>query len=564
MTPRSGVPFGTRMCLRSLITGTLLIALTGCPTEGGPCKATTDCAKGRTCCDGKCLDTENDRNNCGACGAVCEFANVVPSCKVGRCQFQCQAGFGNCNDVREDGCEVRTIDSPDDCGVCGRVCTSVNAASSCAQSLCGLGACSTGFADCDQEPTNGCEVDTRVEVAHCSGCNQRCSLPNASARCEASTCEVSGCDAGFGNCDLLSANGCESPLGNDALNCGRCGLVCGPQQLCADFRCRATELILFGGALSFSMGNTTNDVFRFDLISNTFTQLNPATPNGPIPGRAGHVATFDLPRNRMLVWGGVDGAGTLVPTEVWALDFTVVPPAWRKVVTTGAPPSERFGAAAALDGVNSKWYVFGGSTELGTGLSELFVFELATNNWSQVHGRNAPGAPGDRINAMAAFDPAAKEFVVFSGNNSASMDIRELWRFDVTARLWKTPPISTGPIARVKGALYDGSPVHLFSGIAGLLSSPASMLEDFWALDVRATTPWTLQTAFGPVGRLSAASAARDGKLYLFGGGATGSAGQTEFTDLWVADPVAQTWTRLNEGLLTPPTGKLQATMVGR
>ena len=73
-----------------------------------------------------------------------------------------------------------------------------------------------------------------------------------------------------------------------------------------------------------------------------------------------------------------------------------------------------------------------------------------------------------------------------------------------------------------------------------------------------------MQTAFGPTGRLSAASAARDGKLYLFGGGATGASGQNEFTDLWVADPVAQTWTRLSQGLVTPPTGKLQATMVGR
>ena len=175
-----------------LLTPLLLSALSGCPPAEGPCKSTADCVKGRSCCEGKCLDTENDRNNCGGCGAVCEFANVVPSCKVGRCQFQCQAGYGNCNDVRDDGCEQRTFDSAENCGVCRRACVSTNASSVCAVSLCGLGTCSTGFGDCDQEPTNGCETDTRIEVAHCGGCNQPCALPQAQVRCEASACAVSG------------------------------------------------------------------------------------------------------------------------------------------------------------------------------------------------------------------------------------------------------------------------------------------------------------------------------------------------------------------------------------
>ncbi|MDP1827994.1 MAG: kelch repeat-containing protein [Archangium sp.] len=542
-----------------------LLALTGCPTESTTCKTTTDCAKGRSCCDGKCLDTENDRNNCGACGAVCEFPNVVPSCKVGRCQFQCQAGFGNCNDVREDGCELRTIDSPDNCGVCGRVCMSTNASSVCAQSLCGLGTCSADFADCDMEPVNGCEIDTRIEANHCGACNQVCQLPHATSFCEASTCKVSGCDGGYGNCDLLDPNGCETVLPSDPLHCGRCNAACGPAQICVASQCRATELIIFGGALSFTMGNTTNDVFRFNLGANTYTQLNPATPDGPIPGRGSHVAAFDGPRNRMVVWGGIDGAGTLAPNDTWALDFAVVPPAWRKLVTTGTPPSPRFGPAAALDAANSKWYLYGGSTDLGTGLSELYVLDLATNSWSQVHGRNAAGAPGDRINAVAAFDPTAGAFVVFSGNHSGTRaDLRELWHFDVVSRMWRTPPLSTGPVARAKGALFDGTPVYLFSGIASLLQAPASMVDDFYSLDVSATTPWTMQPALGPVGRFSAAHASRDGRLYVFGGGTTGASGQSEFRDLWSYDPVTQAWSRLHDGTGVVPTGKLTASMVGR
>ena len=552
------------MFTRALSGTALLFLLTACPTEGGPCKATSDCQKGRTCCEGKCLDTENDKNNCGGCGQICAFPNVVPSCKVGRCQFQCQAGFGNCNDVREDGCELRTIDSADNCGVCGRGCMSINASSVCAQSLCGLGTCNPGFANCDQEPVNGCEIETRADVNNCAACGNVCQLPHASSRCEASTCEVEGCDAGYGNCDLLSPNGCEAELAADAMNCGACGKVCWPGQYCGGALCHARELIIFGGQLNFTMGNTTADVFKFDLVSNTFTQLNPATPDGPILGRQGHVATFDFARNRMVVWGGIDGAGTLSTTDTWALDFTVTPPAWRKVTTSGTPPSARFGMAAAQDVANAKWYLFGGSTDLGAPLSELFTFDLATNTWAQVHGRNSTGAPIDRTNAVAAFDPSARKFVLFGGNNLARMDLRELWTFDVTARTWTQLPMS-GPIARSKGAFFDGSPVHLFSGIASLLTPPASMVLDFWSLEVSAATPWTQLPVTLPNARFSAASIAREGKLYVFAGGSTVGSTQTVFTDLWVSDPASGgSWTRLNEGLTTAPTGLLNASMVGR
>jgi len=221
--------------------------------------------------------------------------------------------------------------------------------------------------------------------------------------------------------------------------------------------------------------------------------------------------------------------------------------------------------AAALDAANSRWYLFGGSTELGAGLSELFTLDLSTNTWAQLHGRNAPGSPGDRINASAAFDPAARALLIFSGNHSGSrVDLRELWHFEVMTGAWRTPPLATGPVARAKGALFDGSPVYLFSGIASLLSSPASMVEDFYALDVSAPTQWTVQTALGPAGRFSAASTARDGKLYVFAGGTTGSSGQTVLTDLWVYDPSTLIWTRLSQGLGVVPTGKLSASLVGR
>jgi hypothetical protein len=541
-----------------------LMLVSGCADTSGTCKETTDCQRGRACCAGVCTDTENDRANCGACGTVCEVTNASTSCRVGRCQFQCLPGWGNCNDDRADGCELDIATNPDHCGLCGRTCVATNAASTCSQSACGLGACSAGFGNCDADSTNGCETDTKVEVSHCGGCDRACRLDHATPKCEGSTCRVERCDADFADCDGASANGCEVSLRTDALHCGRCGVVCGPGLRCIAAECRAEELIVFGGQLSFTASNTTGELYEFDLVTKTFTALAPATPGGQPSARRGHVAAWDQPRNRMLVWGGIDGAGTLATTDAWALDFTVVPPAWQKLSTTGTPPSPRFGCAAALDATGARWFIFGGSTDLGGGLSELYSLDLVTLAWTQHHGRNAAGAPGDRLNAAGAFDTAARAFLVFGGNDATTgADRGDLWAWDVAQGAWRGP-LPGSPAGRARAAFFSGAPVHLFSGVASLLQPPANMLDELQALDVRATPPWTVLATTGPAARFGSAHTTRDGKLYVFAGGTTGPGGQAALADLWEYTPSSRAWLRLFDGTGTLPPGRLSATMVAR
>ncbi len=551
----------------ALLLGALL-ALGGCATTNGPCASAEDCPRGNGCCDGRCTDLQNDSRHCGACQSTCETPNAVATCRGGGCQFQCAPGFGNCNGDRADGCEQPLTDAVDHCGLCGRTCTALNAAPACVASRCGLGACATGFADCNDDDIDGCEVDTRVDAAHCGACRARCVLPHAASTCVASACAVSSCEAPWADCDGAPMNGCEVDVTSDAQHCGRCGLGCGPGQACVASRCRAEELIVFGGGLGFTNSATTAQVFRFDLASRAFTALAPATPDGPVPSRGRHVAAWDQPRNRMVVWGGVDGTGTAVPTDTWALDFSVTPPAWRKLVTTGTPPSPRFAPAAALDAATSTFYVFGGSTELGEGLSDLHTLDLATLAWARVHAGGAPNAPGSRVNAMGAFDPVARAFLLFGGNFAPTRaDLDELWQFDVAAARWKTPPLTSlggGPAARARAAFFDGHPAHLFGGVASLLQAPASTLDDLRALDVTAATPWALRSALGPAGRFNAAHTTRDEALYLFGGGATGASGQQTFTDLWRYEPGTDTWSRLHDGAGVVPPGTLAATVVAR
>ncbi len=63
--------------------------------------------------------------------------------------------------------------------------------------------------------------------ATCGSCTAACTLPNATASCGSGICQILACNPGFGNCDSIASNGCESLLlTTNSRNCGACGHDC--------------------------------------------------------------------------------------------------------------------------------------------------------------------------------------------------------------------------------------------------------------------------------------------------------------------------------------------------
>jgi len=211
----------------------------------GMCQYT--CATGFADCDGNpsngCeVDTTTSAAHCGACARVCNPPNAMASCAMGQCTIAtCSTGFGDCDNNATNGCETDTRTSSMHCGACGTSCPGApNAVPACALGTCAL-TCTAGFADCDGDATNGCEADTRVSTAHCGGCGRTCTAPNSTLTCMASTCTLGGCAAGFGNCDGNVANGCETSTATSTQHCGGCNTVCPTRpntvSTCADGAC---------------------------------------------------------------------------------------------------------------------------------------------------------------------------------------------------------------------------------------------------------------------------------------------------------------------------------------
>lgn len=188
--------------------------------------------------DGCEQDTLTDPDNCGGCGSVCMLPGAEAGCSEGKCVVaNCGAGTGDCDGDPFNGCETDLLTTEDHCGACARPCSDTGVASKlCSGGLCvsgclpGLGNCSTPAAPVADD---GCESDVSADPQNCGGCGRVCSTSHVSSLiCESGAC-TSSCEVGFGNCSQPGPgaidDGCETPVGADDLNCGGCGNDCTQQ-----------------------------------------------------------------------------------------------------------------------------------------------------------------------------------------------------------------------------------------------------------------------------------------------------------------------------------------------
>lgn len=212
------------------------------------------CPAGAADCDhelanGCEVDTQTDAMNCDGCGTRCALDNAVAACRAGQCAVaRCQDGYEDCDGDPRNGCEAHVGGSdPQNCGGCGKTCQLANASSTCRDGACALTLCDSGYEDCDGKSDNGCEAQTSSDVLHCGGCRTTCSTNHIVRACGNGVCN-GACEAGWSDCDGdKQANGCEVQTGgNDAKNCGGCGVVC--PTVCQNGACALVVGLSLGGA----------------------------------------------------------------------------------------------------------------------------------------------------------------------------------------------------------------------------------------------------------------------------------------------------------------------------
>ncbi len=120
--------------------------------------------------------------------------------------------------------------------------------------------CEAGYADCDGDPSTGCELPTANDPNNCGGCAIQCH-----STCTAGACATAPCDPGFADCH--DAPGCESDLEGDAGHCGACDHSCFGGT-CSAGHCEPYELV-DRGFFALSLAADETHLYFCETISGT-------------------------------------------------------------------------------------------------------------------------------------------------------------------------------------------------------------------------------------------------------------------------------------------------------
>ncbi|HJL14314.1 MAG TPA: hypothetical protein RMH99_01590 [Sandaracinaceae bacterium LLY-WYZ-13_1] len=156
----------------------------GCaPPRAPACEADELCDPEARACGPRC-EVDDDLDDDGVVAAVCggeDCDDEDPEVRPGADE-RCNERDDDCDEATDEGFDPST--DPAHCGACGNACSSAGGTAICVDGACDT-ACAAGFADCNDDPFDGCETDLTSDALHCDACGEVCPLAQA---CESSAC----------------------------------------------------------------------------------------------------------------------------------------------------------------------------------------------------------------------------------------------------------------------------------------------------------------------------------------------------------------------------------------
>ena len=191
------------------------------------------------------------------------------------------------------------------------------------------------------------------------------------------------------------------------------------------------KMIVFGGRyLSGSWNNYSNDVWELDLTTNVWKDISPTTGTKPNRRRAHTSIYYD---DKMVIFGGYNShLSDYYLNDVWEFDLTTN--TWSNITPTDetAPKPYRRNEHTSIY-YNNKMVVFGGGYTGDNYLNDVWEFDLTTNTWSNITPTDET-APKVRSGHTSIY--YNNKMIVFGGI-SGSERLNDLWEFDLTTNTWR-------------------------------------------------------------------------------------------------------------------------------
>jgi Galactose oxidase, central domain len=257
------------------------------------------------------------------------------------------------------------------------------------------------------------------------------------------------------------------------------------------------RMVIFGGGEG-NTSPCANDVWVLTNANGKtgtpeWVELAP-TGTAPAP-RANHGAVYDPNTNSMILYGGQNCFSTIFG-DVWLLSNANGlggTPAWTQLFPTGSGPGARFiTGGVAYDSAHNRLIVFGGFD--GADHNDTWVLSNAngqggTPTWAQL----APSGtfPSARDSNITVYDATNNRLTLFGGENSGGI-LQDAWVLTNANGLGNTPVwTQLGPFPLLPAGRFYHSGVYnpkknkitIFGGVAFYDGVHSIGADDVWVLD---------------------------------------------------------------------------------
>lgn len=293
------------------------------------------------------------------------------------------------------------------------------------------------------------------------------------------------------------------------------------------------RVFVFGGSRDDVVNGDVvifDDLHRFDTVTRRWDELSPA---GAIPPpRVFAASVAHRPSRRMLVFGGAFFGPFFSDFsaygDLWAYDVDAN--AWTELQPVNQGPSPRSRPSAWI--VDDRLFVFGGVTSFFQVLNDLWVYDLASNAWTELIPSGATGSPPPRHEAMNGTRAKGGRLVLYGGeaiNEQFEFSVLgDTWEYSLSSGAWTdvtpAPQDNIDPPRNFATAVLLDRSLYLHGGDTpggedcGAVF-PQNPTEELWRFDLRDRV-WEQQFPGGdPLARLKRTNSVRvGGAMYVFAG----------------------------------------------
>ena len=229
-------------------------------------------------------------------------------------------------------------------------------------------------------------------------------------------------------------------------------------------------------------GETGSGSLRRDVIAlsggDTPAWSSLFTNNGPL-SRKWASGAYDPVRDRVLYFAGYPAQNAR--NQVWTLTLAGTP-TWTRIEPSGSGPGQRWGHSVTHDPVRDRMIVFGGGD--GVAGNGMWSLSLAGNGaWTALTG---PGsAPPSRTFHSAIYDPVADRLLIWGGKSASGSYLTDTWEYRFNGGGWRQLDLAISPPGMGSAGYYDPG-AHRMVIFGGL--DAEGFRRETWALNLDGQT----------------------------------------------------------------------------